>query len=904
MDEHHGSNPFTILVVLALTSCIVALGLFHTKSTSGAIADPAPQPSPVSTDGTPTPNPPPLQSPVAADGTSTPNPPPADNRTLAPPGLFRHPKLQSALGRLSDVAISAGGPVQPADLPADLGGLVRGGLMHLDSEGKQVQVYVEADQVDLTFLKTLQDAGVTVQTVESKSGIVQGMAPVDKLDAIAGLGAVNEVRLPDYGFVESGSAMTQGDAVIRADLVRNTLGVTGAGVRVGVISDGVDGMTDAQASGDLPPSVEIRTCNALTKGGDWWIFGYPGQGGSEGTAMMEIIHDIAPDAELWFGYFCGPGGGCTGLDFDWTVNCLAQHTDVVVDDIGFFNAGPYDGSSYISTNTSTALNDPLNPIRQYSTAAGNMALQHYEGEFTDYGGSYAGWHEFQMTGDTTEARGSQPSPFDSIWMETDDTTTIALEWDDPWGASSNDYNLYLYSEGPNGQPTGTPVASSEQVQDGNANPEEHLGYENIGPAGYFDIAVVKRSGLPRNLDLFINPTVRRLLPGTSAYHNFNTTQSSIVCENDAGGGVISVGAIAASDPGNDTIETFSSRGPTEDGRTKPDITGIDGVHVTGSGGFGKTFFGTSAAAPHVAGVAALLLQCRPDLKAGEPGDNPLADRMTLRNLILNNAVDLGNPGMDNTFGAGRLDAYAAAVAAGGICQPPDTDHDGVPDISDNCPNVYNPDQLNTDAKPIDNGPYVPGDDMTVPNGDGLGDACDPDIDNDMMLNTGTSPLGVPGEDVGCGSGPTDPTKMDTDGDTVVDGYECLVGTDPNNAASKPKLGVNDSDKDGLPDNIEALLGTDPHNPDTDGDGITDGVEVKGWGTSPLMKDTDSDGCPDNVEIADVNGDKRVNVVDLLIEAKAAFHLIPYNADLDLNKDGKLNSIDMLIVSKQSGQACN
>ena len=157
-----------------------------------------------------------------------------------------------------------------------------------------------------------------------------------------------------------------------------------------------------------------------------------------------------------------------------------------------------------------------------------------------------------------------------------------------------------------------------------------------------------------------------------------------------------------------------------------------------------------------------------------------------------------------------------------------------------------------------------------------------------MLNTGTSPLGVPGEDVGCGSGPTDPTKVDTDGDTVIDGYECLVGTDPNNASSTPRLGVNDSDRDGLPDNIEALLGTDPNNADTDGDGIPDGIEVKGWGTSPLMKDTDSDLCNDNVEIIDVNGDKRVNVIDLLIEARAALS-IPYNADLDLNKDGKMNS---------------
>ena len=124
----------------------------------------------------------------------------------------------------------------------------------------------------------------------------------------------------------------------------------------------------------------------------------------------------------------------------------------------------------------------------------------------------------------------------------------------------------------------------------------------------------------------------------------------------------------------------------------------------------------------------------------------------------------------------------------------------------------------------------PGVDKSVPNSDILGDACDPDIDNDYMLNTGTNAtLGVPGEDVGCGYGPTNPLLMDSDGDTVVDGAECLLGSDPNNPLSEPLIRPpNDSDHDGLPDNIETLIGSDPHNRDTDGDGINDGIEVKGW----------------------------------------------------------------------------
>jgi hypothetical protein len=232
------------------------------------------------------------------------------------------------------------------------------------------------------------------------------------------------------------------------------------------------------------------------------------------------------------------------------------------------------------------------------------------------------------------------------------------------------------------------------------------------------------------------------------------------------------------------------------------------------------------------------------------------------------------------------------------------DGDGIPGSADNCPFVPNPDQLNSDAKPIDITPVPPGTDHSVPNSDILGDACDLDIDNDYMLNTGTNQtLGIPGEDVGCGSGPTNPKLMDSDGDTVVDGYECLAGTDPKNPLSKPSLNLTDSDRDGLPDSVEALFGCDPNKADTDGDGISDGFEVKGWATSCTLKDTNVNGCPDNVEIADVNGDYRVNVADHLIVAKTAIGWFAYNADVDVTKDGRINVADQLLVAKQQGKSC-
>jgi len=114
---------------------------------------------------------------------------------------------------------------------------------------------------------------------------------------------------------------------------------------------------------------------------------------------------------------------------------------------------------------------------------------------------------------------------------------------------------------------------------------------------------------------------------------------------------LAVGAIDALDPGNDTIEFFSSQGPSRidfprrENRAKPDVSAIDGVTVTGAGGFPQTFFGTSASAPHVAAIAALLKSAQPNLSGNQ-----------LRSAIVNGAVDLGSPGRDNVFGAGRVNA--------------------------------------------------------------------------------------------------------------------------------------------------------------------------------------------------------------------------------------------------------
>ena len=233
----------------------------------------------------------------------------------------------------------------------------------------------------------------------------------------------------------------------------------------------------------------------------------------------------------------------------------------------------------------------------------------------------------------------------------------------------------------------------------------------------------------------------------------------------------------------------------------------------------------------------------------------------------------------------------------------DWDSDGVLNLEDNCPTVFNPDQINTPIGPIDNGPSVQGDDVTIPNEDNLGDMCDNDSDNDGLPDLT--------ELVGCGSGPTDPgwpvldktyddngdgnpapplgtdaaddgPSWDSDGDTVLDGVECLLGSNPNDRSSRPGFWT--------------CGGTS----DADGDGLSNASETCGWGTNPNLVDTDGDGLSDCREAADVDGNAVVNYTgDTITVGKAALIASPPTKSgvMDTDKNGAVNFDDALFVAK-------
>jgi len=220
-------------------------------------------------------------------------------------------------------------------------------------------------------------------------------------------------------------------------------------------------------------------------------------------------------------------------------------------------------------------------------------------------------------------------------------------------------------------------------------------------------------------------------------------------------------------------------------------------------------------------------------------------------------------------------------AVADLCEG-DLDCDTVLDGADNCPTVYNPDQVNTDER-RSNGSELPGDWASAPAADGLGDACDPDDDNDALPDVSENGLGCPSRIV-----------SDSDGDGYLDGYEVAQGKDPCNPASRP-----------------ACTGT----PDSDSDGFSDCLEHAGYATCALTGDTfpgyttcsqpvdsDGDSCPDWVEITDVNGDRASNIIDVQWVSKRAFGIVPASDSdrvLDVNKDGVVNILDIWVEATNS-----
>jgi subtilisin family serine protease len=399
--------------------------------------------------------------------------------------------------------------------------------------------------------------------------------------------------VPGQGVGKSGAATAQ------------SAGVNGQGVKVAVIDNGFTGYQDSQASGDIP-------ANAITQ--NFCSGGFDGGTITKhGTGVAEIVSEMAPGAQLYL--ICAGNAPELTLAEQYAVS---QGIAIVNrSESNFVPAVRGDGSGGPGTEDAT-VEDARNNGILWVNSAGNFARIHWGGPFTDADGN--GFLEW-VPGDETN----------TISLPSGAQVCIAMKWDD-WPTTSQNFDVGLYS-GP------ALVAGSADVQSGSQPPSERFCYTNPGATAPFDIRVHNQSGgVPgTHIDLFIyNEGVgsisRPVAPGS-------------VSEPATAPEAFAVGAVC---PLDDSLLSYSSQGPTIDGRVKPDIAGYAPVDSASYGPAATDactggFSGTSAASPHVAGAAALYKQV-------QPGASP--DQ--LRDLLERSAADLGSPGKDNQFGAGEL----------------------------------------------------------------------------------------------------------------------------------------------------------------------------------------------------------------------------------------------------------
>lgn len=568
-----------------------------------------------------------LAAALAAAGPALARPQP-EGRNLGP-GL--HELVRLSAGRTMATAdLRAAIAAQPGAMRQavlDAGGRVRVNV-HLD--GRQALPAVQAAASRL-------GATATAARADYRRGVFSAWVPVARVPQLATLAGVKSVHLSVAPVADVGTVTAEGAAVVRADKV-NALGALGAGITVGILSDSWDVSTSTTiraaadvASGDLPGP---GNPNGFTQ--PVVVLEDIASGIDEGRAMAQIIHDTAPAAKLCFvTAFTGD------VAFADNIRKLADpagpcKADVIVDDIIYFTEPMFSdgviaqaaddvaaaGVSYFSSagnrGSSQGYLAGFSPVSFADAQAANPTLNLAA---IGAGNALGGVHNLAPGGTTDVGRTVQVSG---------SSNSFVLQWNDPYDAGrvSADYDLYLFSADGS-----TLVAASAADNFGSDQPVEFV---SVGP-GTYQIVVVRFDTAPTQANLVRFVTFGTVVTGE--YLNYTTP---ITYGHNSAAGAIGTAAVPWYQPY--LPEGFTSPGPSQihfdragnrlpvvEVRQKPDLAAPDGVNTTFF--IGDTFedadtfpnfFGTSAAAPAAAAVAALALEA-----AGGPGSLSPSEMRTL-----------------------------------------------------------------------------------------------------------------------------------------------------------------------------------------------------------------------------------------------------------------------------------
>ncbi|MCR4437666.1 MAG: S8 family serine peptidase [candidate division KSB1 bacterium] len=376
-------------------------------------------------------------------------------------------------------------------------------------------------------------------------------------------------------------------------------GWNGFGVKVAVIDAGFGNLDQAIANGELPSAVHLDDFTGTAIGGT-----------THGTMVAEVVYDMAPGSEL---YLMKIGDD---LDLAEAVDsCIARGVRVINHSMCWPNAGPLDGTGPICAIVDTASAHGI----VWVNAAGNHARRHYRAHFSDSDGN--GWHDFAV--------GASIDEFNNLGsVSVGASVGVYLSWND-WWYSDQDYDLFLYYYDA-GSGSWVVYDSSTTRQTGSQWPVESISVL-MDRSAQLAVRIRKTAADgSQELTLFTN------------YYDleYRHEASSVLIPGDAAR-ALTVGAVLASQWHTGPQVYYSSQGPTYDGRVKPDLMGPTSVSVfTGGGLFG----GTSAAAPHVAGSAVLLLDRFPEWSPSQ----------VFARLEESVSHDYGDPGKDNVFGSGTV----------------------------------------------------------------------------------------------------------------------------------------------------------------------------------------------------------------------------------------------------------
>ncbi len=537
------------------------------------------------------------------------------------------------------------------------------------SSGGQSSVLVRITAKNVAALRpALAARGFVTVSEKGKLHFIEGELPVSQLaPGAAGISALASQGLMGVTAIlqpvtNSGRYPNQADYGLQANRVRaaRPTGYDGSGFRIGVMSDSYNALGGAAAgvaSGDLPANVQVLQDRG------------PGQGSDEGRGMIELVHDIAPGAGKAFSaIFRGEA------DFADQMLRLADPTlgncKIIVDDISYLGEPMFQDGV-----VAQAVDEASNSLGvAYFGSAGNHSDESCEYAAPVFAAVTGGGGDADLDFGASFKAGGAADTRQHFSIPKNDNLRLIMQWSDPFYTTNGvktDLDMYLVKTRATGAALrGDTVAISNDDNLAGQEPQEFLDYTNQNDTDTeFDLIISRRAGTanPARVKYISYGDLISDKPAAGDIGLEYFTHSSTVTGHHAAIGNMSVAAARSYIRLNP--EYFTSKGnPTylfnPDGsplaapvvRAKPDFTSIDGVSTSFFGQKftgqdpkdGFLFFGTSAAAPNAAAVAALLLQASPGLTP-----------VQVKDRLKSTARDIGAVGFDALTGAGLINAYDA-----------------------------------------------------------------------------------------------------------------------------------------------------------------------------------------------------------------------------------------------------